>query len=220
MSGAIEDGGNHCVWLQARQAADQFDGVGIGDETMLSSAHLLKAQLRVVAPPPVQQQLHLTAVRSHHDFGKYRAQDALLPLWRAPRMLPQAAQIGPQGKQGLPLWLADSLRALLAQRFEFFFEACVHRQGCIPAPLQFGCYEPVRRIHGVVLPLCASHLIARLFDGQDFLANAVVVGGLMHLQCRHSGLDSKGRSRNASHPAPPPQIRACGATAHGSCLGW
>ena len=28
------------------------------------------------------------------------------------------------------------------------------------------------------------------------------------------------RSRNASHPAPPPQIRACGATAHGSCLGW
>lgn len=27
------------------------------------------------------------------------------------------------------------------------------------------------------------------------------------------------RSRNASHPAPPPQIRACGATAHGSCLG-
>lgn len=27
------------------------------------------------------------------------------------------------------------------------------------------------------------------------------------------------RSRSASHPAPPPQIRACGATAHGSCLG-
>jgi RHS repeat-associated protein len=26
-------------------------------------------------------------------------------------------------------------------------------------------------------------------------------------------------SRNASHPAPPQQIRACGATAHGSCLG-
>ena len=30
---------------------------------------------------------------------------------------------------------------------------------------------------------------------------------------------SASRSRNASHPAPPPQIRACGATAHGSCLG-
>ena len=27
------------------------------------------------------------------------------------------------------------------------------------------------------------------------------------------------RSRNASHPAPPPQIRTCGATAYGSCLG-
>ena len=27
------------------------------------------------------------------------------------------------------------------------------------------------------------------------------------------------QSRNASHPAPPPQIRTCGATAYGSCLG-
>ena len=27
------------------------------------------------------------------------------------------------------------------------------------------------------------------------------------------------RSRNASYPTPPPQIRTCGATAYGSCLG-
>jgi DNA-binding transcriptional ArsR family regulator len=30
---------------------------------------------------------------------------------------------------------------------------------------------------------------------------------------------SPSRSRNASHPAPPPQIRTCGTTAYGSCLG-
>ena len=31
--------------------------------------------------------------------------------------------------------------------------------------------------------------------------------------------DGISQSRNASHPAPPPQIRTCGATAYGSCLG-
>jgi hypothetical protein len=42
---------------------------------------------------------------------------------------------------------------------------------------------------------------------------AAVFDGTLHHAMRS-------RSRNASHPAPPPQIRACGATAHGSCLGW
>ena len=34
-----------------------------------------------------------------------------------------------------------------------------------------------------------------------------------------AALAASSRSRNASHPAPPPQIRTCGTTAYGSCLG-
>jgi len=44
MSDTVKDGGNHRVWLQARQTADQFDGVGISNETALSGPHFLKAQ--------------------------------------------------------------------------------------------------------------------------------------------------------------------------------
>lgn len=47
--------------------------------------------------------------------------------------------------------------------------------------------------------------------------NANTTKGVTSAQCM---AHARSRSRNAGHPAPPPQIRACGATAHGSCLGW
>src|SRR6059058_2411315 len=152
---AVQDGGDHRVRLQARQSANQFDDVRIGDEAMLSGSHFFEAQLRVVAATaPVEEHLYRASIRGYHDFREHRAQDALLPLRRALRMLPQTAQIGTQGEKSVSLLLADTSRALLAQCFELPLELRLRPQRHIPASLQLGGDESVRRIK-----CCRQHLM-------------------------------------------------------------
>jgi acetaldehyde dehydrogenase len=67
----------------------------------------------------------------------------------------------------------------------------------------------------------AAHYLPSYAGNLDIMTSAALACGDMMAQRRIASGIARGlsRSRNASHPAPPPQIRTCGATAYGSCLG-
>jgi len=76
-------------------------------------------------------------------------------------------------------------------------------------------------------PLTGIGCVSRIYTdlavidvGPEGLAVVEAVEGLGHAELeRLTGVPLSSLSRDASHPTPPQQIRACGATAHGSCLG-
>jgi hypothetical protein len=70
------------------------------------------------------------------------------------------------------------LRAILAHRFDLLLELHLPPQRGVPASLQLGGDESVRRIDRVVLTLCPGRLVARLFEGQRLLPDPLVLGVL------------------------------------------
>jgi hypothetical protein len=102
--------------------------------------------------------------------------------------------------------LRDAARADAEQAVRTLFEFCHARLAYYKAPGWVWLTDHI--------PTTATQKIQKhqIFEpGTD----PRTLPGMLDLRERKK----RSRSRNASHPAPPPQIRACGATAHGSCLG-
>jgi len=54
---SVQDRRNHWIWLDCCQHTNQLDGIGSGDISMLTNAHFLKLQYRMVSSLPMQHQM-------------------------------------------------------------------------------------------------------------------------------------------------------------------
>jgi len=81
-------------------------------------------------------------------------------LW----IIPKAGEIPREGQQLPFLRVGEWVLATLLQRRELGFNLRLRGQRLVPAAFEFRCYEPIRRIHRIILAPGAGHFIARVFQ--------------------------------------------------------
>src|SRR5882672_8629734 len=84
----IENRGDPRVRLNPSQRANDFDKVCVGHISVLAIAKFLQLQLRVVAALPMQHQTNGVLFRGGDNLLERDAQNALLMLGRAERVIP------------------------------------------------------------------------------------------------------------------------------------
>ncbi len=160
---------------------------------MLSSTVLGKLQLRVISAFPVQYEAYHLAVTSRNDLFQGDAKQTFLVLRRTARIIPESGDV-PREIQQFPLLdVSDRVLAALFECHELGSKLRLRCQRFVPAAFKFRSYKPIRGVYSIVLTPRKCHFIARAFQHQRFLLNALVTGSLEHGDCFHRSSNSERR---------------------------
>jgi len=154
------------VGHQARQLADQQQGIFGHRPAMLAGPIYLRIQHGVVAALPMQDHLDEAAFDAHNDLVQCHAQDPVAGRCCRSRMRPGELEIGAELQQMPPLLLAQRCRLSRLKCCDLAFDPMHHLQRLVPTALQLASDQTIGGIDSIILPTGMRRREARLLQCQ------------------------------------------------------
>src|SRR5258708_1726407 len=165
---ALEDAGNHGVWIMDGQPADECDRVLIGAYRGRPRARQREIDLVERAALPAQREVgcSLVALDLYDDLLEQCSQQ-LFPVTRRGRCrVPDGGKIGPEREQTVALLLGEHAWTLQFATCKLGLGGFECAQALLPLSLQAASDQPVVWIDGTVAALGAARFVACPLDAE------------------------------------------------------
>ena len=165
---AIEDAGNHGVWIMDGQPADECDRVLIGAYRGRPRARQREIDLVERAALPAQREVGCSVVALDlYDDLLEQCSQQLFPVTRRGRCrVPDGGKIGPEREQTVALLLGEHAWTLQFAACKLGLGGFECAQALLPLALQAASDQPVVWIDGTVAALGAARFVACPLDAE------------------------------------------------------
>src|SRR5262249_1111610 len=149
--------------------------ISINAPAVFASAIASDAEGGVVSTAPSDDELDFTWIEPHDNLIDQGADDLLACRDRPARAIPRTVDIAAKSHQPLSFGSTERVLRKASLDIQLPFDVADGPKAIIPTPFEFGCDDPIIRVHRIILAGRTRRFVARLLQSQ------LKVSALFHL---------------------------------------